>query len=181
MVRWPKKKALCFPAFSDSVYQPATDRAGEMREKGLTPEHVDNNIQAQPPLRQKREDSISLTSLSSLSSNQREEEATTAEQHSPTNTQNYTEMKEGEGDNVETSYLTNFNESADALVELLHAGPLVKGDLPRSRESLQELRLQTEMELMWLRQAIASRRKVSFCNCYVFVTFDTIFSYSICS
>ena len=139
---------MCLPAFSDNVNQQVTEKEGERKEEP-TSEPLDK--QSQPPV-EINEDSVSLTSLSSLSSNlpEEEEEATIALQQSTPNTQNYTEREDS----------ATLNESVEVLVDLLHSGPLVRGDLPRNIDSLRDLRLHTEMELMWLRQAIASRRKV---------------------
>ena len=48
------------------------------------------------------------------------------------------------------------------LLELLGSEPLMQqNSLPRDKHSLQELRVQTAMELAWLRQAIMSRQRVS--------------------
>ena len=142
---------MCLPAFSDNVNQQVTEKEGERKEEP-TSEPLDK--QPQPPV-EINEDSVSLTSLSSLSSNlpEEEEEETIALQQSTPTTQNYTEREE-------KSDSATLNESVEVLVDLLHSGPLVRGDLPRNIDSLRDLRLHTEMELMWLRQAIASRRKV---------------------
>lgn len=54
------------------------------------------------------------------------------------------------------------SEGRDMLIELLlESEPLVGDNFPKDKCSLLELRSQTAMELAWLKQAIASRRKVS--------------------
>ena len=150
MVHWPRKGTLCLPVFSDNANQQVTEKEGERKEE---PSSEPLDKKTQPPV-EINEDSVSLTSLSSLSSNPpEEEEATIALQQPTPTTHNYTEREE-------KSDSATLNESVEVLVELLHSGPLVRGDLPRNRDSLHDLRVHTEMELMWLRQAIASRRKV---------------------
>ena len=54
------------------------------------------------------------------------------------------------------------HESEAPLMEqlLLHSGLLVaEGALPQDRQALLELKAQTEMELVWIKQAISSRQK----------------------
>ena len=44
---------------------------------------------------------------------------------------------------------------------MLGSGPALRMSLPRDKSELLELRRQLVMELVWLRQAIASRQSVS--------------------
>ena len=59
-------------------------------------------------------------------------------------------------------------DSDEVLIqELLGSEPLMQqNSLPRDKHSLQELRVQTAMELVWLRQAIMSRQRVSIMQYY---------------
>ena len=56
-------------------------------------------------------------------------------------------------------------DTSDVLIEMLHSKPLIIGDLPTDRHSLLELETLTAMELVWVKQAISSRQKASYCVC----------------
>ena len=150
MVRWPKKNTLCFPVFLDQGKQLTQENEGdgEHTEPATAP-HKHLGTETQPP--QERDDSVSVSPLSSLSSESQQEDTPIAAPSAPQTDSDREEEKEM-GDSALLSETANV---------LLHSGPLVRGDLPEDKESLQNLKIQTEMELMWLRQAIDSRRKVS--------------------
>ena len=166
LVDWPRKRTLCFPVFPDIANQPRPEKAVH-REN--SPKPLETEIQTRVP----QDDLVSLSPLSSSQDSSQSETLTVVPTLSsaPHNTQNSSEEKEiervvelgskgGEGAGY-VDKRTRESEAADLLAELLSSQPLVRGDLPRDRESLQELRLQTEMELVWVRQAISSRRKVA--------------------
>ena len=160
LVDWPRKRTLCFPVFPDIANQPRPEKAVH-REN--SPKPLETEIQTRVP----QDDLVSLSPLSSSQDSSQSETLTVVPTLSsaPHNTQNSSEEKElGSKGGDGAGYVdkrTRESEAADLLAELLSSQPLVRGDLPRDRESLQELRLQTEMELVWVRQAISSRRKVS--------------------
>ena len=167
LVDWPRKRTLCFPVFPDTANQPRPEKAVH---RESSPKPLETEIQTRVP----QDDLVSLSPLSSSQDSSQSETLTVVPTLSsaPHNTQNSSEEKEiekvvelgskgGEGGAGYVDKRTGESEAADLLAELLSSQPLVRGDLPRDRESLQELRLQTEMELVWVRQAISSRRKVS--------------------
>ena len=153
VVHWPKEKNLCFPSFSDEGNQSITERKVEAR-----------TTSAKPQMTQTEEGSVSLSPLSSFSlspdSEHEEEQLTARSPRQPEATQQHFAAAEEEREISGASGSASVRESADVLKELVDSWSPVREDLPRDRGGLQELRLQTELELVWLRQAISSRQKV---------------------
>ena len=188
-VRWPKQRTLCLPSFLDTTNQLHTEsvREGQLapesvREGQLAPESVrESQLAPEQPVNQT---SISLSSsdtpqeeskstpLLPLSTTEREREEKDSEEEEVVKEKG----QEEDGNEKEKGKLEENNEgkithrprgsvleteAANTMLEWLNAAPLLVGEaLPQDRAELMKLRLQTQMELVWLQQAIASRIKV---------------------
>lgn len=153
-VHWPKTGILCFPVFTPTNCEKDENFSNSNRDTvTMTTSSSSRPLSPSAKLSQERNgdggDCHGDTSASAVVING------IGQVESTNQNAGNEEIELESGNDIDTSY------TSDIFVDLVHSESCVPGTLPSDRDSLLQLRSQTAMELVWLKQAITSRQKVS--------------------
>lgn len=153
-VHWPKAGILCFPVFTPTNCEKDENFSNSNRDTvTMTTSSSSRPLSPSAKLSQERNgdggDCHGDTSASAVVING------IGQVESTNQNAGNEEIELESGNDIDTSY------TSDIFVDLVHSESCVPGTLPSDRDSLLQLRSQTAMELVWLKQAITSRQKVS--------------------